>query len=104
MTADEYRHDLTSEQKRMTDAELAKTLPSGTGVSLLRYRPFWDVVLISENGRPSYIVTDSSRSGQKPLKVHGPIRSRSDAVSWARVTAEIWRSTHVLSGPEWPWE
>jgi hypothetical protein len=100
MTAHEYRHELTEVQRRMSDRQLAATLPDGTGVSIVRYQPYWDVVLRSDG---QYIITDSSRPGQKPLKVHGPLRSRSDAVQWARETAELWRSLHIHQ-PEWPWE
>lgn len=99
-TAHEYRRDLTDVQHRMTDRALAATLPDGTGVSVLRYPPFWDVVVRSD---AQYVVTDSSRPGEKPLQVYGPVRSRADAVGWARTTAELWRATHVMA-PEWPWE
>lgn len=95
-----YRREITAEQKRLTDRQLAATLPEGTGVSVAKFAPYWDVVLRSDG---QYIITDSSRPGKKPLKVHGPLRSRTDAIGWAKLTAELWRSIHIHH-PEWPWE
>lgn len=95
----EFRHDLTTEQRRMTDKQLAATLADGTGVSVAKFG-YWDVVLRSDG---QYIVTDDSRQGQKPLKVHGPVKTRQEAVDWARLTANLWTGIRVHT-PSTPWE
>lgn len=91
------RRELSPEQARMKTKDLAATLPPGTGVSIAQYQPFWDVVARNNDGTIEYIVTDSSRPGQKPLVVHGPVRTPEPAKAWAMNTANWWRSTHLMT-------
>lgn len=96
--ASEYRHKLTDAQKAMSEAQLARTLPEGTGIAVHHFPPFWDVVARAKGGRLDrleFIVTDSS-TDRKPVRVHGPT-SREEAMRWAKSTADIWRMTHVMS-------
>lgn len=103
MTDQGYRHRLTSDQKQMTDRQLAATLPEGTGVSVAKYGSYWDVVLRVKDGKTEYIVTDSSTGdGRKPVRVHGPV-SKEEAQTWAKTTAQLFYATHRQQ-PEWPWE
>jgi hypothetical protein len=103
-SSDEYRHELTKDHRRMTDFQIATSLPEGSGLSVAQFHPYWDLVLICIDGRPNYIVTDSSyRPNGKPLKVYGPVATRADAITWTRNTAKFWRETHLMI-PEWPWE
>lgn len=64
--------------------------PPNTGVSVYRALPYWDVVARIKRGTSSleYIVTDSSRPGQKPLRVYGPVAKKQEAVEWAAMTAK----------------
>lgn len=104
MTDNGFRHDLTPEQKRMTDKQLVATLPDGTGLSLLHYSPYWNVVMRSVGGKIEYIVTDSSTGpDRKPVRVYGPVTNRKDAEAWAKSTASAWHMVAVQR-PEWPWE
>lgn len=95
MSGEPYRHKVPKEQEKLSDLELARQAPSGTGVSIMRFRPYWDVVArIGANGKLEYIVTDCSVRDRKPQKVHGPV-GRDAAVTWAKREATMWRALHV---------
>lgn len=94
MSAREYRHRLTAEQRRMTDRELVATLPPGQSLAVREYGPYWVVAMRQgEQGQPEYIVLDTSRPGLKPVRVHGPT-TKTEALSWAHLTALLFAATH----------